>query len=281
MKNLIEVEKLLQEITGVPSIYNDSTKYNHQNWTTLEYCQSDFPVQRKLTKFECVFDLDDVSEWNIQTIPRWLKEIGFKFIAWQSGPNGLHIHFWTDLSGKEAKKKITRLMAKNLEDKFGIKNDLGPMGHEHIRTEFSYHPVKGYQKTFIMSNISPLYSKNELSDEMKKKVADKTISLPTTNYNNGIRDGKTPKCIRYILSNKFADGRERLIFTLVSWYKGSGLDDDQILTKIEEWCQSQDYYMSKNNILAKIRSSAGRVGCRYRHELLEELGHNIKDCTWR
>lgn len=281
MKTLKEVEEFLQTITGIHSLYNNSDRYDHQNWTTLEYCDVKYPVQRKLTKFECVFDLDDVTEHNIQVIPMWLKSIDFKFVAWQSGPAGLHIHFWTDVSGKEAKKEITRIMAVNLEEKFGIKNDIAPMGHEHIRTEFSFHPNKGYQKTFLMSNISSINPKNDLSIEMKKKVADRCVSSPISRSNNGERDGKTPKCIRYILSNNFADGRERLIFALISWFKGSGLDDEQITTKIQSWCESQNYNMPYGHILAKIRSSSGKVGCRFRHELLEELGHDIGLCDWK
>jgi hypothetical protein len=281
MKTLTEVEKFLQDMTGVPSMYNDSNVYEGQNWTTYEFCVHTFPVQRKLTKYECVFDLDDVSEWDIQMIPRWLNEIGFKFIAWQSGPSGLHIHFWTDVNGKEAKKEITRLMAKNIEEKFGIKNDLGPMGHGHIRTEFSVHPIKGYQKTFLMSNISPLFPKNDLSIEMKKKVADRCVSLPISSSNNAPRDGKTPKCVRYMLSNKFSDGRERIVFSLISWFKGSGLTDDEIFSKIFDWSQNQNYLISVGTIKSKIRSSSGRVGCNFRHQLLEELGHDVAECDWK
>ena len=281
MKTVEESEELLQELNKEPSLYNDSKVYNEQNWKHLPDCTLKFPIQRKLGKYECVFDLDDVSEWNIQMIPKWLKEIGFKFIAWQSGTNGLHIHFWINLANKEAKKATVMLMAKNIETKFGIKNDSAPMGHGHIRTEFSIHPTKGYKKTHIMTNLTPLFYVNELSFKMKKKVANICSYEPQSTNNSMSKDGKTPKCIRYMLSNTFSDGRERIIFSLISWFKASGLDNFDILVKIKEWCEKQNYIISDNVINSKINSSQGRVGCRFRHQLLEDLGHDIGECDWK
>jgi len=281
MKTFEESEELLQELNKEPSLYNDSQVYNHQDWKHLEDCTLKFPIQRKLGKYECVFDLDDVSEWNIQMIPKWLKEIGFKFIAWQSGTYGLHIHFWINIYGKEAKKKAVELMAKNIEEKFGVKNDLGPMGHGHIRAEFSVHPTKGYRKTHILTNLSTLFYINELSHSMRKKVSNLTSYEPLSTHNSVSKDGKVPKCIRYMQSNMFSDGRERIIFSLISFYKASGLDEHEILTKIQNWCNNQNYSISDGQILSKIKSSQGQVGCRFRHTLLEELGHDIGECDWK
>ena len=281
MNNLQEVNDFLYEMTGVQPTFKNSLQYYSTDWTTLDFCEVEFPVQRRLTKYECVFDLDDVSQWNIHMIPKWLNSTGFKFIAWQSGPSGLHIHFWTNVAGKEEKKLVTQLLAEKIEDKFGIKNDIAPMGHGHIRAEFSFHPIKGYRKTFRLANISPLFPKNDLSPEIMKKVDNISRFTPQSTSFNAPIDGKTPKCIRYMTSNQFSDGRERIIFSLISWWKGAGLSDDAIFNKLFDWCNSQNYHIGAGQLKSKIRSSQGRVGCRYRHQLLEDLGHDIGECDWK
>jgi len=281
IEELAKVNKLLEDMTSETPIFNNSTIYQEQKWLPLDCCDVEFPVQRKLTNFECVFDIDHVSEMDMIMIPRWLNDIGFKFIAWASGPEGLHIHFWTDIQGKEAKKNVTSIMAKNIEEKFGVLNDLGPMGHGHIRAEFSMHPIKGYKKTFIMSNISPLFYKNELSTSMRKKVSELSSSDLILTTNSSEVNGKSPKCIRYMLSHQFSDGRERIVFSLVSWWKDSGLTDDEIFDNTIDWCNKQNYTMSPSMIKAKIRSSGGKVGCRYRHNLLEEIGYDVGKCNWK
>lgn len=275
-----KIIEMLEEING-DVLYKNSATYDSYDWRLKKDCDCIFPIQRKLGRYECVFDLDGIDEMDMQFIPQWLDGIGFKFMAWQTSDSGMHIHFWTDMFGKEIKKEIVRQMVDKLEKKFGVVNDIGPMGHGHIRAEYSIHPKKLTVKKLLKSNISPLFYKNELSLEMKQKVSKMASLGPVFTPAAGVRDGKTPTCVRYMLSNTFSDGRERIIFALISWWKASGLTDDQIFKNVTEWCMKQHYQMSSAMIMSKIKCSKANVGCRYRHALLEELGHPVHKCEWK
>jgi hypothetical protein len=273
------IEKLELIDAPLPQFKNSLT-YASADWRDFEALSVTWPVHRKLTVHECVFDLDHVSQAQMSAIPEWLKAQGLKFIAWKSGPEGMHIHFWTKFTGKEIKKALVNIMAKPIENMFGVVNDALPMGHGHIRTEFAWHPTKGYQKILLMDTVSELFPFNDIPEHIKDKVKH-VCELPITpTGKTGSKDGKMPTCIKYILSHQFADGRNRLLFVVVSWFKGSGLSDDEIYTRAHEWAKRQGGRLYPQFIWSTIRSSNGTVGCNYRHALLEELGVNMSQCKW-
>jgi len=275
----------LADIDGLPAFKN-SAVYNSPDWREWNDLSAGFkfggvfPVQRKLTAHECVFDLDHVSTYHMTAIPRYLKETGLKFIAWKSGPDGMHVHFWVNMTGKHQKKALVTYMAERMETMFGVKNDLGPMGHGCIRTEFSVHPVKGYQKEHLMTNLSVLFPINELPAKLIEKVEGLDLSDTLKASRNAERDGKCPQCVKYILSHKFSDGRERLLFSIVSWYNACGYTESEIYSHVKAWCAEQNYTISRGALWSKIKSSSGGVGCTWRHAVLEELGVDMSKCRY-
>jgi hypothetical protein len=69
----------------------------------------------------------------------------------------------------------------------------------------------------------------------------------------------------------------RILFALISFWKASKINDIDILKNAEVWCREQSYNHPRNKIIAYIKASNGRVGCNFRHCLLEELGVAV-DC---
>lgn len=278
---LQELDEFLTELNGEPLLYKHSATYEGSEWVEAGKCHTYYPIQRKLGARECVFDLDHVSRAAMVQIPKWLDAIDFKYQAWQTSADGMHIHFWTEVEGKERKKVLVEEMSKKFEERFGVKNDLGPMGHGHIRTEGSVHPEKGTTKTLLSSNLRRLFFINDLTPSVREKVFKFEPSDPSKLISNaGERDGKCPTCMKYILGHRFADGKKRLMFCVASWYKGSGLDDKAAAKKTWEWCQSQGSFINYSKVWATIHSSNGTVGCRFRHSLLEEIGVDMEHCKW-
>lgn len=275
----IDFKELIESIDELP-LFKNSDSYESKDWRKWEEVTVSRPVQRKLTRRECVFDLDDVAPIHFEMIPHFLKETGLKFIAWKSGPTGMHIHFWTQVTGKEQKRQVVKYMSTKIEELFGVKNDLKPMGHECIRTEGSIHPFKKYEKTFLTSNISTLFPINDLPDSLIEKVGEIDLSAGQITPNNHSIDGKKPSCVKYILGHKFNDGRERMIFSLISWFKAEGLTPKEIFDNVYSWCKEQNYTISPRVIQSKIHSNSGKVGCAFRHEILEELGVDMSKCCY-
>jgi hypothetical protein len=271
------IRKLEMIDSGLP-LYKNSKSYESSDWRDYKDLTEPQPVQRKLTLHECVFDLDHVAPIHFESIPEWLKITGLKFIAWKSGHEGIHIHFWTDIHGKYQKKQLVEIMARKIEERFGVKNDLGPMGHQHIRAEYSYHPQKGYQKVLLFDNLNELFPINHIPVELKSQID--AIDTAPVKGKVGMRNGCSPTCIKYILSHQFADGRNRLLFAVVSWFKANGLSDQEVFDKAYEWSKRQGGRLYPRFIWATIRSNNGTVGCTYRHAVLEELGVDMSKCKW-
>lgn len=274
-KDYLELENYLGFLTDVDDgtlLFKDSEQYASTSWRPFRYLSVSHPIQRKLTERECVFDFDGVNDTQVEWICKDLQSRGLKFVAWRSSANGLHIHYWTDVRGKMAKKSLVKLMAKKVEDKFNIQNDIGPMMQEMIRSEWSIHPKKGDTMKKIFDNLPKIDPINIVPTELKQRVYSHYDDVSKGNGLVGSVKGKSPSCMRYILSHKFTDGRKRLQFIVMSWFKGSGLSNQEVVDATFEWCKRQGLHVSKGSLLRALASNTGSVGCRYRHELLEELG---------
>ena len=261
---------------GVPIIVKDAEVYESSNWVPYTQCQTKYPIQRKLLPTECVMDFDKVTDIQVTLITNYLKSTGIKFNAWKSSNTGMHVHFFCNVTNKYEKIELVHIVSSRVEELFGVKNDINPMRQEFIRCEYSYHPKKGTQKLPLYLGINPLFYVNSFPHEIMSIVA-KNVPKLDENGRPIIKNlpkslENPPKCVRYILSNRFTDGRKRLLFALAGWYKNL-IPDEEILKLLKEWAQKQDMNISDYKIRATIRSTNGTVGCRYRHLLLEELGH--------
>ena len=271
---MINFTQFLHDIAEETILYKNSAQYESRDWLPLKMITVANPVQRKLLANECVFDFDNIDEEKANLICAWLKDAQLKFIAFMSSPTGLHVHFFCDIFKQDQKKTLVRIMSRKIEELFNIKNDINPMNQQFIRSELSIHPKKNVTKRQIFCNINqidyinfiPIELKNQLSESMEYVGA--SVS--------GSDKGLAPKCIKFITSNSFADGRMRLIFVLASWYIGSKKSKQETFTLLKTWCKKQNYNVSSSKLWATIACSEGRVGCRYRHELLEDLGFDVK-----
>lgn len=278
MKLLIEVNRFIEDVTEGKVYYKDSETYNGL-WVEYNFLQVKHPSQRKLTKGECVLDFDNVTDSQCNMIIAWLDALRFKYTAWKSSKTGMHIHYWVDVRGKEPLKHIVKKMADKIEAQFGISVDTQPMNHGFIRCEFSYHPEKGEQKTLIKNTVNIIDPINPVPQRIKESLPENEFITFTGGKTKEV-DGKMPKCIRYILSHQFSDGRQRLLFVLASWYKANNKSHNEIVELCYEWAKRQDYAISRGKISAFVNSTGGKVGCKFRHELLEEIGVDIGKCEY-
>ncbi len=149
-----------------------------------------------------------------------------------------------------------------------------------VRMPFGeYEKDAMHQEHKELVTVHKLFEFNDIPDEwykeFKKKVDEITVYITTEDEN-----GNLP-CITYFLQEDFkhlADGRQRAMFILASYFKRKGLPDDLAYEKIQAWNQYHlNSYLKPMQIRACIRSNKGLIGCKYRKQLLAELG-KLKIC---
>ncbi len=258
----------LSEMTGEEIIVKDSLTYAG-NWVHHLDATMRFPIQRRLTTNECVLDYDGVTEGYKLLIINYLKDVDFKFSAWDSSETGLHIHFWTNLTSKHMKVALVLELNDRLVAKFGqkLQTDTAPIKQGVIRAEDSMHPVKGDIKTLREDNLGAVYF-NYVSTEMCMTLNGYASDTKQVDANTGPRDTGAHGCVTALETTPLTDGRKRALFALISYYKG----DSDIVEKLGKWMSFQGMTLNTGTLRALIRSNSGKVGCRYRHELLDELG---------
>lgn len=262
---------------GHPVMVKDSLCYESSKWAPHPNRAYEFPVQRKLLKNECVLDFDDVYDASAEIILNYLRSTGLKFNAWRSSDTGVHIHFFANVSGKYHKIQLVEIVASRLYELFGVKNDINPMRHEIIRCEYSMHPQKKRKKLPMWCGINPVFPDNIFPQEILNTIEKNVPPLDENGYpivKNAPKSlDNPPKCIKYIMTNRFVDGRKRLLFVLASWFKNL-VPDEEILEILKEWSTKQGMSIPTYKIRTTIKSTNGTAGCKYRHYVLEELGHD-------
>ena len=277
MKTLQEVQAFLNNI-GASVLYKNSYSYNCPDWREFEDLTVANPVQRKLAPNECVLDFDGIDDMTAQLLPQYLTDKGFRHITWRSSSTGIHVHFFTQYTSKSIKKAIVNMVAEPLERRFGLVNDIMPMGHGHIRCEWGFHPEKGEQKKFVASNIGTLFYENYIDAKDLPKVSSNQATSAQNGALIGTVKGKIPTCMKYILGTKLSDGKKRLFFAVVSWYKATGGSKDEVAALVRSWSEMQGQQWSVKQFNATWNSCAGSVGCKFRHQILEELGLDMSKC---
>ena len=278
-KTLEQTREKLFEIDNEEPKFKNYCSYIGKDWRKAADCTV-YPAQRRLTRRECVFDFDNISALQMLSICQWMKSSDFKFEAWMSSPKGIHVHFWTDITGLNRKKILTEVMSEKIKELFKVENDIGPMSQNMIRTEGANHPTKGHKKILFMSNLSTLFPINDINSSVREKVQSLgLISAPNEVSNSGLSHGRCRTCMKTILDGTFTDCRKRLMFTVASHYIAVGLDKKEAAEKTWEWAKRQGG-IHYNDVYASVHSSSGKVGCYTRHKLLEEVGIDATDCRW-
>lgn len=253
-------------------LYLESQTYIGKTWKLKKDCK--YYTNRKLIDTEIVADFDKLNDFYVDYIKicSILEEIKLKFWVYQSGLQGLHVHFFTKFTDKLQKKIILEL----LEQKVGYSIDKNPTNAGVIRAEGSVHPTKKFKKVLLYTNVHPkaylstLFYFNTLDTiTIKKLFRIKPQEVVRDDIDN-------PKTIQIMLKHKFIDGHKRIMFCLVSYYKNK-LSDEDIYTKIKDWVRYQDTFIPDIQIKASIKSSKGSVRDSYRIKLLQELGFMYED----
>lgn len=261
-------------------LFKDSEQYDSKRWVQRQECVTERPIQRMLSEHECVLDYDNTSLPQQQELLDWLDEIEFKYEAWMSSPTGLHIHFFTPLTGRDKKMAMVSYVSQKIYEKFLMMNDENPMSQGFIRAEHSIHPKKRFEKILLRAKIPRLFPMNELTPTVMQKVFEmSSTGAPMSISNSGLKGNKCRTCMNYILSNKFSDCRKRLMFTVASHFVAQKLPKSECLHLTWQWAKQQGG-ITYSEVYASVNSSSGRVGCNMRHKLLEEAGVDIGDCKW-
>lgn len=276
------INDLLDEILPADLEYKNSLDYASKDWRQAHDIDVTLPVQRRLANNELVFDFDHITDDTANILCNFCEGADIKYFAWKSGPEGLHIHMWLNYSySLELRKRIVEVLSQNITAFSGVQNDINPMRQGVIRAEWSVHPEKGYQKIPFRYNLNHLFYKNPVPSEILVKAQAAQEEICTTSGRTGPRDGKVPTCMKYILSHMFADGRQRLLFAVTSWYKSQApeLNRDAAISKIMAWAQKQGVH-NLWQVPYMYDASEARCGCTYRHSVLEELGVDMPKCRW-
>ena len=272
-------------------LFKDSEHYDSKRWVQRQECVTERPIQRMLSEHECVLDYDNISLPQQQELLDWFDEIEFKYEAWMSSPTGLHIHFFTPLTGRDKKRSLVEIVGNKIDLKFSykdkndeivytIKHDIYPMHSNFIRAEYSIHPKKGCEKILLRAKIPRLFPFNELTPTVMQKVFEmSSTGAPMTISNSGLKGTKCRTCMNHILSNRFHDCRKRLMFTVASHFVAQKLPKSECVHLTWQWAKQQGG-ITYSEVYASVMSSSGRVGCNMRHKLLEEVGVDIGDCRW-
>lgn len=218
---------------------------------------------------------------------------------YNSGGDGGHIHAFVDelkeipntLYRSEIKKMLISYYSKGFLVKkkdlpYHVCNTGSCSDNALICLENSLSR-KGKLKKLIFYNEyeEPSKINKEVYNKFNENIIEKANKPKVLNYLE--KQNKTkPPCIIFFEMEDFKaiqDGRKRVAFILISYYKKLGLSDDEIYSKLIDWKHSvlneydniQDFW-----IKSAISSNKGTVGCRYKKEILTELGiSNIcKEC---
>lgn len=271
MNKILEVNKVL---------YLESKDYSGKSWKVKSECK--YFSNRKVMPNELPLDFDDLKDFwgSYAKISKYFINKGYLFWIYQSGISGIHLHFFAyDITNKYQKKELILMIEKDL----GIKIDYAPAYKGWIRAEDSVHPVKKFKKILLFTNVHPVayldkrFYFNRLSVSITKKLSKMSFSEPTID-NIPVEKDK-PRSIKFMQNNTFANGRKRILFCLISWWKSRGLSDAQVFSKSKDWINRQNYFISDLSIKASINSSNGTVRDKYRLELLEELGFSVESLT--
>lgn len=261
----------LLEIILSDTLYLNSRVYASKDWRLKKDCL--VFSNRQMHSNEITLDFDSVSSEDSTKILLFFIKRKFKFWMYRSGVKGVHVTFFT--SHTDRNKKL--FIARRIQSKLSIDIDLAPLSKQVIRAEGSKHPIKGYIKELmysnVESNISTLFYYNYLSVNLNKKV----LAVPLYSPENLKlkKESFEPLSIKHIKTTKFDDGHKRLVFVLASWWKSRDDSNEVIFGKIKSWLEFQEYWLSDGYLMSTIQTSTGMIRDNYRLKLLTNINSEI------
>lgn len=252
--------------------WNDSVPYNH----------------RDVLPNEVVLDLDyedyAENERHAKDIKKRLVQTGLLGSVWRTGGKGIHIHlFFKGLDRTKEKSLIKNIIADYILLGLSCRVDRQLMGNHLVRMEYGHHEKALPEEKFK----EPIESKNhfyendvpqECWDLYEKKIVAFAIRRLRWANKKIPYHYETPACVKFISSDEFGknrDGGKRALFVVASYYHA--LPDEELAELLLRY---NKYNLKKPlpksallKIALSVRQHKGRrVGCNYRHQLLEEVG---------
>lgn len=243
----------------------------------------DYPNHYRIPPNEIIIDIDtdnakDRDDVETEILAR--VEGNFTYAMYRNPSGKSHFHFlfdeldrYTCDERKLLKTIILRDLCHGLIRKGKI--DMQLVGKHCVRMPYGeYEKIYPLVKFKEPEHIMKYFQFNELKQswitEMKTKIAEIIIYITKQEMN-----GNFP-CINYFLHedfNKKLDCRKRALFIIASYFKNKGLSNQETFNEIMTW---NNYYLNNHLkpllVRSCIKSNNGSVGCRYRKELLTELG---------
>lgn len=244
---------------------------------------------------EIILDLDDTKEKNNRArheLHIAFRDEGISYSIWSTGGDGYHIHVrWKGLEKVSDIRTMKNFLADWLLGDVDVKIDRQLFGKHLVRREYGLYekmaPKEQKYKHCVASSV--FNEKNEIPDVVWKRYREHIIKYalrrmkPVKKYEKG---SKRPKCVDFLLSTDFKllkDGGKRAMFILTSYYRN--LPNEELANLLKHY---NKYNLKEpllpHQIISTIRSCRrhkGRpVGCRYRHELLRDIGagHIAEQC---
>lgn len=282
----IDVYKYLEEHSPDCKLAYHPSKRSRWIYTTVSEREDLDYNHRSVLQNEVVLDLDaKTKEENFEALRKIvarLGALGIKHSVWESGGKGFHVHtFWKRLGTVKEQRLMKDLLSAWLTWRTGAKVDTQLNGNHLVRLEYGY-----YEKTYpkgdrkLPINAENHFVENEIPEHLWGEYATEVLSWALRRLSPEKKKPLrgVPICLRYIMSQEFKkhrDGTKRALFVIASYHRK--LSDDALFELLTEY---NSYYCSEKlsdrkikSLIRSVRKHKGRpVGCRYRHELLREVG---------
>lgn len=252
---------------------------------------------RSVLPNEIVLDLDAATEEEnfstLKTLSKRLVELGVKHSVFTTGGKGYHIHtFWKGFDrvseNRLLKEKLFEWMTKGIDGKF----DKQLLGNHMVRMEGGKYEKAYPREVFkhMVGRERDHFVRNEIPacawQAYRQEVLEYALKRVKP-FKGVTQRGHMPECMRYILSERFKehkDGGKRAIFVVANWYHA--LPDEELLALLKTFnSYNLREPLLERELVGQMKRakehSGRRVGCRYRHELLESIGAKeaVQRCT--
>jgi len=279
----------------VQSFYKEPRQWVNYKTKEYDYYINAYkePNHREIMPDEVVLDIDashslSIKEKKEETtklmkiLQEKLSSLAMGYSVWNSGGSGYHFHlFFPKLMKypKYERDELKRMIKKHLG--YGYltgKAHVCMGGGTLIQIEGRWNR-KGSRKTHVKTVGD--FESNELPDAVLKKYLNEKEAMkhrkPVVFHCND-----KPSCIKFFEAEDFLatnDGWNRASFILAAFYRDSGKTKEEALDLLGDW---NEYVLNRRIPIKNIKStvysvykSKRRMTCRYRKNLLEELGQQI------
>ena len=279
---------------------SNRARWIYVNYGTEEYydlCTDNTrPNHRTIFPDEIVIDIDIDDPKRISLSKRHiisrLKEMDMSYSVWKLPSGKYHIHVFFNYLNRTMpmyKRKLYKeYLLYHIVGKMYMslgKIDRQLIGKHSIRAEYGLYEKNVCQDTYKelvtvvdtgKANKMPI---DVLKDVKRKIEYDKnTYKEYKSGYAKCYGNGKTPECIKTLLSEDFSslgDGRDRALFVLTYWFKKTSKNKEEWVDKLVKYNKyNLNNYLNPYHLKSKINyreKSKSSFSHKFVHNLLDEL----------